>query len=119
MVSSINRKELKLNKANSSDISTDLPYLDVSIENGGILFLRVMTKGLNLIQILLTFLILNETFQRLSHLECISLIRFSRACSSVEDFNRRNHRKATEARLKISQTSEHVCKILLKTFPTH
>lgn len=91
MVSSIYPKELKLNKANNSDTSAAFLDLDLSIDNG-IISSKIYDKRDDF-----NFNIVNyphldgDVPKATSYGVYISqLIRFSRACSSVDDFNKRN-----------------------------
>jgi hypothetical protein len=80
MVSSIYPKELKLNRANSSDTSAAFLDLDLSIKRDDFNFKIVNFPHLD-----------GDVPKATSYGVYISqLIRFSRACSSVDDFNKRN-----------------------------
>ena len=100
MVSSIYPKELKLNKANSSDTSAAFLDLDLSIENG-VITSKIYDKRDDFNFNIVNFPYLDgDVPKATSYGVYISqLIRFARACSSVEDFNNRN-RLITEKLLK-------------------
>ena len=67
MVSSIYPKELKLNKANSSDNSTAFLDLDLSIENG-VISSKIYDKRDALNFNIIIFRISMKTFQKLRHI---------------------------------------------------
>jgi len=67
MVSSIHPKELKLNKANSSDNSTAFLDLDLSIENG-VISSKIYDKRDALNFNIIIFRISMKTFQKLRHI---------------------------------------------------
>ena len=100
MIPSIYPKELQLNKANTSD--TSAPFLDLNLTiNNGIISSKIYDKRDDF-----TFDIVNyphldgDVPRATSYGVYISqLIRFARACSSVDDFNTRN-RVITEKLLK-------------------
>ena len=90
-VSSIYPKELKLNKANSSDTSAAFLDLDLSIENG-VVQSKIYDKRDDFNFKIVNFPHLDgDVPKATSYGVYISqLIRFARACSSVDDFNERN-----------------------------
>ena len=98
--SSIYPKELKLNKTNTSDTSAAFLDLDLSIDNG-IISSKIYDKRDDFNFDIVNFPYLDGDVPRsTSYGVYISqLIRFARACSSVEDFNKRN-RIITEKLLK-------------------
>ena len=100
LISSIYPKELKLNKANTSDTSAAFLDLDLSIDNG-IISSKIYDKRDDVNFDIVNFPYLDGDVPRsTSYGVYISqLIRFARACSSVEDFNKRN-RIFTEKLLK-------------------
>ena len=91
MFSSIYPKELKLNKANSSDTSAAFLDLDLSIENG-IISSKIYDKRDDFNFNIVNFPQLDgDVPKSTSYGVYISqLIRFARACTSVNDFNKRN-----------------------------
>ena len=91
MFSSIYPKELKLNKANASDTSAPFLDLDLSITNG-IISSKIYDKRDDFNFNIVNYPHLDGDVPRsTSYGVYISqLIRFGRACSSVEDFNERN-----------------------------
>ena len=91
LISSIYPNELKLNKANNSDTSAAFLDLDLSIDNGKISS-KIYDKRDDFNFDIVNFPFLDGDVPRsTSYGVYISqLIRFARACSSVEDFNRRN-----------------------------
>ena len=101
MISSIYPKELKLNKAYNSDTSAAFFYLDLSIYNG-----KYSSKDYDRRDDfnfdIVNFPFLDEDVYRSTScgVYISQLIRFSRACSSIEDFNMRNNQIMTERLLK-------------------
>lgn len=91
MFSSIYPKELKLNKANSSDISAAFLDLDLSIDKG-VISSKIYDKRDDFNFNIVNFPHLDgDVPKATSYGVYISqLIRFARACTSVEDFNNRN-----------------------------
>ena len=91
MVSSIYPQELKLNKANSSDTSAAFLDLDLTIENG-VICSKIYDKRDDFNFKIVNFPHLDgDVPKATSYGVYISqLIRFARACSSVDDFNERN-----------------------------
>jgi len=100
LISSIYPKELKLNKANSSDNSASFLDLDLSIQNG-IISSKIYDKRDDFNFSIVNFPQLDGDVPRATSygVYISQLIRFARACSSVEDFNIRN-RALTEKLLK-------------------
>ena len=98
--SSIYPKELKLNKTNTSDTSAPFLDLDLSIQNG-IISSKIYDKRDDFNFNIVNYPHLDGDVPRsTSYGVYISqLIRFARACSSVEDFSERN-RIITEKLLK-------------------
>ena len=91
MFSSIYPKELKLNRANSCDTSAAFLDLDLSIENG-IISSKIYDKRDDFNFNIVNFPQLDgDVPKATSYGVYISqLIRFARACTSVNDFNKRN-----------------------------
>ena len=91
MFASIYPKELKLNKANSSDTSAAFLDLDLSIENG-IISSKIYDKRDDFNFNIVNFPQLDgDVPKATSYGVYISqLIRFARACTSINDFNKRN-----------------------------
>ena len=91
MMDSIYPKELKLNKANSSDTSAAFLDLDLSIENG-VISSKIYDKRDDFNFKIVNFPHLDGDVPRATSygVYISQLIRFSRACSSVDDFNNRN-----------------------------
>lgn len=91
LYSTIYPKELKLNKANSSDTSAAFLDLDLSIDNG-VIHSKIYDKRDDFNFKIVNFPHLDgDVPKATSYGVYISqLIRFSRACSSVTDFNERN-----------------------------
>ena len=91
MISSIYPKELQLNKANVSDTSASFLDLDLTISNGFI-STKIYDKRDDFDFNIVNYPHLDGDVPRsTSYGVYISqLIRFARACSSVEDFNLRN-----------------------------
>ena len=91
MVNQIYPRELKLNKANTSD--TEAPFLDLhlSISNGFVSY-KIYDKLDDFDFYLVNFPFLDDDVpRRPSYGVYISqLIRFARVCSHVDDFNTRN-----------------------------
>ena len=90
-IPSIYPKELKLNKANVSDVSAAFLDLDLSVNNGTVSS-KIYDKRDDFSFDIVNFPNLSGDVPRsTSYGVYISqLIRFSRACTSVEDFNQRN-----------------------------
>ena len=91
MVPTIYPKELKLNKANTSDISAAFLDLDLSIDNG-VVSSKIYDKRDDFDFNIVNFPFLDGDVPRAPSygIYISQLIRFSRACSSVGDFNSRN-----------------------------
>ena len=91
MFCSIYPKELKLNRANSSDTSAAFLDLDLSIEHG-IISSKIYDKRDDFNFNIVNFPQLDgDVPKATSYGVYISqLIRFARACTSVNDFNKRN-----------------------------
>ena len=91
MISSFYPNELTFNKANNTDTSAAFLDLDLSIDNGKISS-KIYDKRDDFNFDMVYFPFLDEYVPRsTSYGVYISqLIRFARACSSVEDFNWRN-----------------------------
>ena len=100
MRSSIYPKELTLNKANNSDISAAFLDLDLSI-NSGIVSSKIYDKRDDFDFKIVNYPHLDGDVPRATSygVYISQLIRFARACSSVEDFSNRN-RVITEKLLK-------------------
>lgn len=100
MIPTIYPKELKLNKANNSDSYAAFLDLDLSISNG-VISTKIYDKRDDFDFNIVNFPHLDGDVPRApSYGVYISqLIRFARACSSIEDFNIRN-RSLTEKLLK-------------------
>ena len=100
MVSSIYPKELQLNKANTSDTSASFLDLDLSIKNG-IISSKIYDKRDDFDFKIVNYPNLGGDVPRATSygVYISQLIRYARACSSVEDFNDRN-RVITEKLLK-------------------
>ena len=100
MISLIYPKELKLNKANISDVSAAFLDLDLSINNG-IVSTKIYDKRDDFDFKIVNYPHLDGDVPRATSygIYISQLIRFARACSSVEDFNNRN-RIITEKLLK-------------------
>ena len=91
MVGQIYPTELQLNKANSSDTETLFLDLNLSITNG-IVSSKIYDKWDDFYYEIVNFSFLDGDVSRSpSYGVYISqLIRFSRVCSNVDDFNNRN-----------------------------
>ena len=91
MRSSIYPKELTLNKANNSDISAAFLDLDLSI-NSGIVSSKIYDKRDDFDFKIVNYPHLDGDVPRATSygVYISQLIRFARACSSVEDFSNRN-----------------------------
>ena len=100
MISSIYPKELTLNKANTSDTSAPFLDLDLSIKDG-IISTKIYDKRDDFNFTIVNYPHLDGDVPRATSYGVYSsqLIRFARACSSVEDFSERN-RIITEKLLK-------------------
>ena len=100
MIPAIYPKELKLNKANNSDSYAAFLDLDLTISNG-VISTKIYDKRDDFDFNIVNFPHLDGDVPRApSYGVYISqLIRFARACSSIEDFNIRN-RSLTEKLLK-------------------
>ena len=100
MIPTIYPKELKLNKANNSDSYAAFLDLDLTISNG-VISTKIYDKRDDFDFNIVNFPHLDGDVPRApSYGVYISqLIRFARACSSIEDFNIRN-RSLTEKLLK-------------------
>ena len=100
MVSSIYPKELKLNKANISDLSAPFLDLDLSINNGRISS-KIYDKRDDFDFKIVNYPNLGGDVPRATSygVYISQLIRYARACTSVEDFSDRN-RVITEKLLK-------------------
>lgn len=100
MVSCIYPKELKLNKANTSDTSASFLDLDLSINNG-IISSKIYDKRDDFDFKIVNYPNLSGDVPRATSygVYISQLIRYARACSSVEDFCDRN-RVITEKLLK-------------------
>ena len=93
-------KELKLNKANNSDVAAAFLDLDLSINNG-IVSTKIYDKRDDFDFDIVNYPHLDGDVPRATSygVYISQLIRFARACSSIEDFNYRN-RIITEKLLK-------------------
>jgi hypothetical protein len=91
MISSIYPKELKLIKANSSDVSAAFLDLDISIKNG-IVSTKIYDKRDDFNFNIVNYPQLDGDVPRATSygVYISQLIRFARACSSINDFNDRN-----------------------------
>ena len=91
MFSSIYPKELKLNKANISDISAPFLDLDLSIHNG-VISSKIYDKRDDFNFNIVNYPHLDGDVPRSTSygIYISQLIRFARACSSVDDFIERN-----------------------------
>ena len=100
MISSIYPKELKLIKANISNNSAAFLDLDISINNGKI-STKIYDKRDDFDFNIVNYPHLDGDVPRATSYEVYisQLIRFARACSSIDDFNNRN-RIITEKLLK-------------------
>ena len=91
MVSDIYPKELQLNKANTSEINA--PFLDLNISiTDGIISSKIYDKRDDFNFDIVNFPFLDGDVPRITSygVYISQLIRFARACSSVNDFNDRN-----------------------------
>ena len=100
LIASIYPKELTLNKANNSDTSASFLDLDLTITNG-VISSKIYDKRDDFNFSIVNFPQLDGDVPRATSygVYISQLIRFARACSSVEDFNIRN-RTLTEKLLK-------------------
>ena len=91
MVTSIYPRELQLNKANKSDTSSAFLDLDLSIDNGK-LTCTIYDKRDDFDFNIVNYPHLDGDVPRATSygVYISQLIRFARACTSVEDFNNRN-----------------------------
>ena len=91
MVPVIYPKELKLNKANTSNTSAAFLDLDLSIDNG-VISSKIYDKRDDFDLSIVNFPFLDGDVPRTPSygIYISQLIRFSRACSCVGDFNSRN-----------------------------
>lgn len=90
-MSSIYPPELTLNKANASDISAPFLDLDLSIQNG-VISSKIYDKREDFDFNIVNYPFLDGDVPRSTSygIYISQLIRFARACSSVEEFNKRN-----------------------------
>ena len=91
MISSIYPKELKLTKANISDISAAFLDLDISINNGKV-STKIYDKRDDFDFNIVNYPHLDGDVPRATSygVYISQLIRYARACSSIDDFNNRN-----------------------------
>ena len=91
LISKIYPTEFKLNKANVSDTSASFLDLDLSIQTG-VISSKIYNKSDDFNFNIVNFPYLDRDVPRATSygVYISQLIRFARACSSVEDFNNRN-----------------------------